>query len=163
MNKLNPANVYLTPQGFQTLKKEFDHLKKTERPEVVNTVAWAAGNGDRSENGDYIYGKKRLREIDRRLAFLTSRLTKAEVIDPSRVPYSAVYFGACVTIRDEDDQVKIYTIVGEDEIDLGAGKVSWKSPLGSALLYKSIDDWVTIRAPKGARDVQIIDITYPKD
>jgi transcription elongation factor GreB len=163
MNKLNPANVYLTPRGFQTLKDEFDHLKKKERPEVVNTVAWAAGNGDRSENGDYIYGKKRLREIDRRLAFLNSRLTKAEVIDPCRVPYKAVYFGASVTIKEEDDETKTYMIVGEDEIDLGAGKVSWKSPLGSALLYKCVDDWATIRAPKGTREVQIIDITYPKD
>ncbi len=158
---------YITPKGFSKLQSELEYLLKTERPEVTKTVAWAASNGDRSENADYQYGKKRLREIDRRLRFLTTRLDKAVVVDPlNNKGKDIVQFGAQVTIVNIDDDCdeevdhKIYTIVGVDEIKTEIGLISWRSPIGSALIGKKVGDEVKIRSPKGEYFFEIIKIEY---
>lgn len=151
---------YITPQGFQKLREEYQILLNGERPKVVETVAWAASNGDRSENADYIYGKRRLREIDRRLKFLTDRLEASEVVDPLKTQSEKVLFGATVTIEDEDANRISYQIVGEDEFDPKAFKVSWKSPLAKALLGKKQGDEVTIQKPAGNELVVIEKIEY---
>lgn len=149
---------YITPSGLRALTHEFNHLKTTERPEVTRVVSWAAGNGDRSENGDYIYGKKRLREIDSRLRFLAKRIESAEVIDPSSLSGTKVRFGATVTYADPEE--KVVYIVGEDEIEPGSGKISWKSPLARALMNKVEGDIVEFMTPKGACEVEILKVTY---
>ena len=151
---------YITPEGAAKLQEELRELKYDERPKLVDTIAWAAANGDRSENADYIYGKRRLREIDKRIEFLIKRLELAEVIDPSKVKSKTVRFGATVTILDEDDKEKRYKIVGVDEIDLDKGHISWKSPIGSALLNKSPGDLITVKTPKGERDIEVINIKF---
>src|SRR5688500_9647888 len=121
---------YITPAGYAALRAEYDALFLVERPQIVETVSWAAGNGDRSENGDYIYGRKRLREIDRRLGFLSKRMKAAKVVDPAaQADRSKVFFGATVTIADEDDAERTLTIVGNDETDAGAGRIGWDSPI----------------------------------
>jgi transcription elongation factor GreB len=149
---------YITPQGLRALTQEFNYLKFTERPEVTKVVSWAAGNGDRSENGDYIYGKKRLREIDSRLRFLAKRIESAEVIDPSSLKGLKIRFGATVTYSDPEE--KTVFIVGEDEIDPARGKISWKSPLAKALMNKEPGDVVEFHTPKGLVEVEILDVTY---
>ena len=149
---------YITPSGLRALTQEFNHLKLTERPEVTRVVSWAAGNGDRSENGDYIYGKKRLREIDSRLRFLAKRIESAEVIDHSSLGGTQVRFGATVTYSDPEE--KVVYIVGEDEIEPGLGKISWKSPLARALMNKEEGDIVEFMTPKGACEVEILKVTY---
>lgn len=141
---------YITPTGFAKLKAEYSELLHGERPKLVETVAWAASNGDRSENADYIYGKRRLREIDRRLRFLGDRIESAEVIDPQSVSLSKVVFGTKVTILNEDEIAFTYMIVGEDEYDPKLGKISWQSPVAKALLGKKIGDEVTIHKPNGS-------------
>jgi transcription elongation factor GreB len=141
---------YITPAGFQRLQAEYNKLVQGERPRLVETVAWAASNGDRSENADYIYGKKRLREIDKRLGFLSGRLDRAEVVDPKKLSGTKVVFGATVTVSDEDGIEKTYQIVGEDELDMGKGSISWKSPMAKALLGKGVGDEVQLQAPSGA-------------
>jgi transcription elongation factor GreB len=151
---------YMTPTGLKRLKDEYSHLIHKERPKVVETVAWAASNGDRSENADYQYGKKRLREIDRRLKFLLDRLEAAEVVDPTQVQSDRVLFGATVTIEDENGKESIYQIVGEDELDPKAGKISWKSPVARALLGKKREDSIQIQKPVGTAEVVIVDIEY---
>ena len=151
---------YITPAGFKKLQDEFQHLKRKERPEVVEVVSWAAGNGDRSENGDYIYGKKRLREIDRRLRFLSKRMDAAEIVDPTTVDSDRVRFGATVKVLDEDDVEKIYKIVGEDETEAETGKVSWKSPIARALFKAQEGDCVVVKTPQGAKDLEIVSIEY---
>ena len=151
---------YITPTGFESLRSEFKQLFHEERPKVVETVAWAAGNGDRSENGDYIYGKKRLREIDRRLRFLSRRIESAQVIDPAQQKSEKVVFGATLTVIGEDETEVTYQIVGEDEIDTSGGKISWKSPMAKALLGKSVGDEVLVKRPKGDVWVEIIDLNY---
>lgn len=151
---------YITEQGFQALKDEARRLFHDERPKIVETVAWAASNGDRSENADYLYGKKRLREIDRRLGFLARRMDIAEVVVPSQISSHTIVFGATVTIEDEDGEIKTYQIVGEDEVDTHANKISWKSPIASALLGKAIDQEVLVKKPKGDDWVTIIKIEY---
>lgn len=151
---------YITPAGAKRLREELHQLLYTERPEITRVVAWAAGNGDRSENADYTYGKRRLREIDRRIHFLTKRLEIAEIVDPCGMSSDQLRFGATVTIRNEDDTVKTYSIVGVDEIDIAKGHVSWISPLAKALLGKRKGDWATVQTPKGPRDVEIIEIRY---
>lgn len=151
---------YITPEGFQKLRDEYHHLLHKDRPKVVETVAWAASNGDRSENADYIYGKRRLREIDRRLKFLTGRLEAAEVVDPKSINANKVLFGATVTITDEDGVQAVYQIVGEDELDPKQGKISWRSPLAKGLLGKSLDDEATIEKPGGHEMVVIESIEY---
>lgn len=152
---------YMTPAGHARLQAEFTHLVKVERPEVVNIVSWAAGNGDRSENGDYIYGKKRLREIDRRLRFLTKRLDNAVVVDPTlQENTDRVYFGATVTVADQQDATFTYSIVGIDEADAGRGRISWISPLARALLKARLGDSVRFQSPGGLRELDILDIEY---
>ena len=151
---------YMTPGGAKRLQDELRQLKHVERPEVTRVVSWAAGNGDRSENADYTYGKKRLREIDRRLRFLTKRLESAEVVDPTTVKADHVLFGATVVIRDEDDVEKRYSIVGVDEVDVSKGKISWLSPLANAIFKAKVGDWVTFRAPSGVKEIEVVSIEY---
>ncbi len=154
------AKNYMTPAGARRLQDELRHLKTRERPEVVRVVEWAAGNGDRSENGDYIYGKKKLREIDRRIEFLLKRLEAVEVIDPTSVQSDQVLFGATVTIRDEEDRQRTFSIVGVDEADVSQGKISWVSPLARALFKARVGDVVQFRSPKGEQEVEIMDLSY---
>lgn len=151
---------YITPKGFKKLQDELDRLLNDERPKLCEVIAWAAGNGDRSENADYTYGKKRLRQIDGRVRFLTKRIQASEVVDPSQRDSDQVFFGATVTIRDEDGDERTYTIVGVDEIDLHKNRISWVSPLASALLKKSVGDIVTFKSPKGPRELEIVQVRY---
>jgi len=151
---------YITPAGFKRLQDELYELKHVERPKVTEVVAWAAGNGDRSENADYQYGKRRLREIDRRIRFLTKRIDAAEIVEYTKNSSDQVFFGATVTIRDEDDSLKTYSIVGIDESDLEKGKISWISPLANALFKARVGDWVTFKTPKGTREVEIVEVSY---
>ncbi|WP_028358024.1 transcription elongation factor GreB [Brackiella oedipodis] len=153
---------YITRQGYQKLRDELTHLMTTERPDVVSVVSWAASNGDRSENGDYLYGKKRLREIDRRIRFLTKRLDKAEVVDPEQQPNKdQVFFGATVAYMDQDEQEFTVTIVGVDEADPLQGKISWISPVARALTKAHEGDVVTLRTPAGEQELEILSVTYP--
>lgn len=151
---------YISEQGLQKLKAELKDLIQIERPKVVSAVAWAASNGDRSENADYIYGKRRLREIDRRVAFLTRRIEQAHVVAIDQVKSDKVVFGAAVTLIDEDGVEKKYQIVGEDELDVERGLISWRSPLAHALLNKKVGDEVIIRRPAGDWVVEIIAIEF---
>lgn len=152
---------YITPGGYARLKNELDHLLRTERPTVVDAVHWAALNGDRSENGDYIYGKRRLREIDRRIRFLTKRLDIAEVVDPaSRVDVDQVFFGATVTICDEQGGEQTYQIVGVDETDFARGRISWISPIARALIKSREGDTVRFQSPLGWREVEVVMVVY---
>ena len=152
---------YITPAGHQRLKEEFDQLWKVERPELVKTITWAAYNGDRSENGDYIYGKRRLREIDRRLRFLSKRLENAEVVDPGqRGECDQVFFGATVTVSNAQGEEHTYSIVGLDEVDPGRGRISWVSPLAKALLKAREGDTVKLHTPVGVEDLEVVEIRY---
>ncbi len=152
---------YLTPAGYARLDAEFNQLWKVERPKLVETIAWAASNGDRSENGDYIYGKKRLREVDRRIRFLSKRLEHAEVVDPAtREDTDQVFFGATVTVADEDGQEATYAIVGIDEADASRGRIAWISPMARALLKAREGDAVSVQTPEGRREVEIVEVRY---
>lgn len=152
---------YITPAGHARLKDELEHLVKRERPHVVEIVAWAASNGDRSENGDYIYGKRRLREIDRRIRFLTKRLEIAEIVDPLRqVSNDQVFFGARVTVSDIDGVENTYTIVGVDETDVSQGRISWISPLARALIKAREGDTIRFQSPVGIREIDILEVRY---
>ncbi len=152
---------YITPAGHARLKAELEHLVKRERPHVVEVVAWAASNGDRSENGDYIYGKRRLREIDRRIRFLTKRLDIAEVVDPLRQgDNDQVFFGARVRIADSDGSENTYTIVGVDEANASLGRISWISPLARALIKAREGDVVRFQSPVGVREIEILEVLY---
>ena len=152
---------YMTPPGFAALQAELRVLLREERPKIVEIVAWAAGNGDRSENGDYIYGKKRLREIDRRVRYLTKRLETAEVVDPARQQgLKQVFFGATVTYAHENGQEQTVTLVGIDEADVAKGKISWISPIARGLLKSEAGDTVDIRTPAGVESIDIIAVTY---
>lgn len=151
---------YITPSGIEKLKAEYHELMHVERPKVVEVVTWAAGNGDRSENADYQYGKKRLREIDKRVRFLTKRIEAAEIVDPSKMKSEIVRFGATVTLLDEDENEVTYQIVGEDEFDPKLKKVSWKSPIAKALLGKKLGDEVVIYKPSGEEHVSIEKVVY---
>ena len=156
------ARNYLTPQGYQRLRDEFARLLDDERPKMVETVSWAAKNGDRSENGDYLYGKKRLREIDRRLRFLTKRLDIAEVADPSLHHGSEqIFFGATVTYANAAGAERTVTIKGIDEADSLAGEVSWVSPIARALIKAHVGDEVTLMTPGGLEKLEILDVKYP--
>ena len=158
------ARNYMTPGGFARMSAELEHLVQKERPELVATVAWAASNGDRSENGDYIYGKKRLREIDRRIRFLIKRLDASEVVDPAAPRdedlAGQVFFGATVTVRNSRDEERTLAIVGVDEIDTARGYISWVSPMARALLKAREGDTVTLRTPVGAEEIEIVDVRY---
>lgn len=158
-----PATLknYMTPTGFNTLKEEKRVLQNDERPKVVEVVAWAASNGDRSENGDYIYGKKRLREIDKRIRYLTKRLESAEVVDPARQQgLEQVFFGATVCFTREDGSEHTVQIVGVDEADINVGKISWISPVAKALMKAREGDSVTLRSPAGVETLQVISVEY---
>jgi transcription elongation factor GreB len=151
---------YITPAGYARLKAELKQLVETERPEVVRTVSWAASNGDRSENGDYLYGKKRLREIDRRVRFLIKRLESAQVVQTSGRDTDQVFFGAAVRVKGRDGEREV-TIVGVDEVDPAKGHVSWISPIARALLKCREGDVVTLRTPAGEEKLEILEVRYP--
>ena len=152
---------YITPRGYARLKSEFTQLLDVERPELVKVVHWAASNGDRSENGDYIYGKKRLREIDRRIRFLNKRLDSAVVVDPAaRGATDQIFFGATVTYVDGAGEEHMIAIVGMDEVDPGRGHVSWISPIARALLRKREGDTATVLTPLGEQQIEIVEVRY---
>lgn len=154
---------YMTPQGYAALRNELIHLMNEERPAIVQIVSWAASNGDRSENGDYLYGKKRLREIDRRMRFLTKRLDMAEVVDPSLQPNrDQVFFGATVVYSDKKGEEHTVTIVGMDEADPLNGKISWISPVARALIKAREGDTVTLMTPAGPDELDVLEVRYPE-
>jgi transcription elongation factor GreB len=154
----------MTPGGFARLRRELDHLVSRERPELVATVAWAASNGDRSENADYLYGKKRLREIDRRIRFLVGRLDRAEVVDPATPrdddAEPRVFFGATVTVASTSGDERTVAIVGIDEIDTARGYISWISPMARALLRAREGDTVSVRTPAGTEELDVVSVRY---
>ncbi len=153
---------YITPAGYAALRVEYEQLFATERPALVETISWAAGNGDRSENGDYIYGRKRLREIDRRLGWLAKRMKAAKVVDPARQEdRSRAWFGATITIADEDDIERVLTLVGDDETDAGAGRIGWNAPLARALRGAAVGDLRRVELPAGVREYEVIALSYP--
>ncbi|SKB26410.1 transcription elongation factor GreB [Sphingopyxis flava] len=152
----------ISPAGYAALRAEYDALLGEERPKLVEVISWAAGNGDRSENGDYIYGRKRLREIDRRLAFLARRMKAARVVDPAAQPdKSRIWFGAHVELADENDMRRTVELVGDDEADAGAGRIGWNSPLARALRGAAVGDLRTVLLPAGAKEWEILSIAYP--
>lgn len=152
---------YITPAGLATLRARYAELQSIERPKIVETVSWAAGNGDRSENGDYIYGKRRLREIDRELGWLSKRMKAARVVDPSEQPdKTRVWFGATVTIADEDDQQRTLTLVGDDEADASNGRIGWNAPIARALRGAVIGDLRRVTLPAGEIEYEVIAIRY---
>jgi transcription elongation factor GreB len=151
---------YISPGGYRRLQEELARLWKVDRPPVVTTVAWAAGNGDRSENGDYIFGKKKLREIDRRIRYLSKCLDRAVVVDNFGKAPDRVFFGATVLISTEAGEQRTVTIDGVDELDSEGARISWRSPLASALLAAKVGDTVTVRAPRGPERVEIVEIRY---
>lgn len=160
--RLAGGRFYMTPEGHATLTAELHHLRAVERPHIVDIVSWAAGNGDRSENGDYLYGKRRLREIDRRMRFLMHRLRHAEVIDPKQQSNRAqIFFGASVTYINEREEELTVAIVGVDEADMALGKISIASPVALALLRARVGDEVPVRTPRGVEMVEILSIAYP--
>ncbi|MBC9031797.1 transcription elongation factor GreB [Sphingomonas sp. JC676] len=153
---------YITPAGYAVLRAEYDALLGDERPKLVEVISWAAGNGDRSENGDYIYGRKRLREIDRRLGWLSKRMKAAKVVDPSQQQdRSRVYFGATVTVADEDDNERTITLVGDDETDAGKGLIGWSAPFARALRGAAVGDLRRVTLPGGEREYEVIAVAYP--
>ena len=155
------AKNYVTPRGYARLKTELTQLLDAERPELVKVIQWAASNGDRSENADYIYGKRRLREIDRRINYLTRRLDNAEVVDPAaRGATDQVFFGATVTCMSGTGETRTVTIVGIDEADPGRGHVSWVSPIAKALLKRRAGDVATLSTPAGEEEIQIVEVRY---
>jgi transcription elongation factor GreB len=152
---------YITPNGYTRLKTALKHLLERERPEVVKAVSWAASNGDRSENADYIYGKRRLREIDRRIRFLTKRLDLAEVVDPAAREWTdQVFFGATVRIARQDGSEQLLSIVGIDEIDTERGRISWVSPMARALTRAREGETVTLRTPAGTEEIEVVEVSY---
>ncbi|MFL6736354.1 MAG: transcription elongation factor GreB [Sphingomonas sp.] len=153
---------FITPEGFARVRAEYDELFGTERPKLVETIAWAAANGDRSENGDYIYGRKRLREVDRRISHLSRIMKAAKVVDPStQQSRDQVRFGATVELADEDDDRRTITVVGDDEADAGVGRIGWSAPLARALIGAKVGDERVVRLPSGEKSYEIIDIRYP--
>ena len=153
---------YITPDGFRKLRAEYEALFAGERPKLLETIAWAAANGDRSENADYQYGRKRLREVDRRINFLSKRMAAAKVKDPARqVDRSRAWFGATVTLAGEDDKERIVTLVGEDEADASAGRISYYSPIARAVRGAAVGDTRRVTLPGGERDYEVVAIAYP--
>lgn len=158
----DPPN-YITPAGYAALRAEYQRLYEHERPALLETISWAAGNGDRSENGDYIYGRKRLREIDRTLDRLSRRMKAAQVVDPALQPDRArIFFGATVTIADENDTTRTVTLVGDDEADAATGRISWSSPLARALKGAAVGDVRRVTLPGGEREWEVVGVAYPK-
>lgn len=160
---MKPDGPPITPAGMAALRARYDHLLGTERPEIVEIVSWAAGNGDRSENGDYLYGRKRMREIDRELAHLARRMKNLRVVDPAaQAERGKVFFGATVELADEDDSRITITIVGDDEQDASAGRIGWAAPLARALRGAAVGDLRTVRLPSGEKEWEVISIAYPR-
>ncbi|MEO7505383.1 MAG: transcription elongation factor GreB [Sphingomicrobium sp.] len=158
-----PPERFITPAGMASLRAEYEALFGGERPKLVEVIAWAAGNGDRSENGDYIYGRKRLREIDRRLSFLSKAMKQAKVVDPSiQAERDRVHFGATVELADEEDERRTLTLVGEDEADATAGRISWRAPIARALVGATVGDERVVRLPAGEKSYEVIAIHYPE-
>jgi len=152
----------ITPAGFAAMRARYETLFSVERPKMVEIVSWAAGNGDRSENGDYIYGRRRLREIDRELSHLSRRMKAVRVVDPAQQEdHGRVWFGATVTIADEDDNERTVTLVGEDEADASAGRISWRAPLARALRGAALGEVRKVELPGGTKDYEVVGITYP--
>ncbi|MDX3911784.1 MAG: transcription elongation factor GreB [Sphingobium sp.] len=159
---MTPHPNYITPQGYAALREEYDHLLGTERPRIVEVVSWAAGNGDRSENGDYLYGRKRMREIDGQLRRLSKKMKDAKIVDPSQQPdKSRVYFGATVIIADEDDNQRTLTIVGNDETNTDQGRIGWGAPLARALRSAAVGDVRRVMLPAGEKEYEVVEISYP--
>ena len=159
---MKPDGPPITPAGMAALRERYDHLLGTERPEITAIVSWAASLGDRSENADYQYGRKRMREIDRELAHLARRMKAAKVIDPAQVPDKArAWFGATVTIADEDDDERTLTLVGDDEQDASAGQIGWSAPIARALRGAAVGDVRTVRLPSGEKEWEVLAIDYP--
>ena len=157
------ADRYITPEGLARIRSEYDELFAAERPKIVETVSWAASLGDRSENADYIYGKRRLREIDRRLGYLARIMKDAKVVDPARQEArDQVRFGATVELADEDDNRRTLTIVGDDEADATAGRIGWNAPVARALIGAKIGDERTVRLPSGEKSYEVLAIRYPE-
>ena len=153
---------YITPAGYAVLRAEYEQLLVGERPKLVETISWAAGNGDRSENGDYIYGRKRLREIDRRLSYLAKVMKSAKLVDPARQEQrDTVRFGATVELADEMDERRILTLVGEDEADATNGLISWSAPIARALIGARVGDERIVRLPAGEKSYEVLSIRYP--
>ena len=153
---------YITPAGYRRLREEYEALFGTERPKLVETIAWAAANGDRSENGDYIYGRKKLREIDRRLGHLSKVMKAAKVVEPgAQGARDQVRFGATVDLADQDDGRRTLTIVGDDEADASAGRIGWSAPLARALIGAKVGDERIVRLPAGEKSYEVIEIRYP--
>lgn len=153
---------YITPAGFAALRAEYEQLLGTERPAIVEVVSWAAGNGDRSENGDYLYGRKRMREIDRRLSWLAKRMKAAKIVDPAAQPdRTRVFFGATVTLADDDDVERVVTLVGNDEAEAGDGRIGWDSPLARALRGATVGDVRRVALPAGDKMWEVMAIDYP--
>jgi transcription elongation factor GreB len=153
---------FITPEGFARIRAEYEELFGVERPKLVDTIAWAAGNGDRSENGDYIYGRKRLREIDRRLGYLSKVMKQAKVVDPAgQEQRDTVRFGATVELADEDDERRTLTLVGEDEADASTGRISWAAPIARALVGARVGDERIVRLPSGEKSYEVMAIRYP--
>ena len=160
---MQPDGNPITPAGMAALRARYDHLLGTERPAIVEVVSWAAGNGDRSENGDYLYGRKRMREIDRELNFLAKRMKAARVIDPVRQPdQTRVLFGATVEIADEDDNRMVLTLVGDDEQDATARRIGWSAPIARALRGAKVGDLRKVRLPSGEKEWEVLTISYPE-
>lgn len=158
----DPSPRYITPQGFARIREEYEELFSTERPKLVETISWAAANGDRSENGDYIYGRKRLREIDRRLSHLSRIMKAAKIIDPaSQQSRDQVRFGATVELADEADNRRMLTIVGDDEADASAGRIGWSAPIARALIGARTGEERIVRLPSGEKSYEIMAIRYP--
>jgi transcription elongation factor GreB len=157
----NPSPRFITPQGLERIRAEYEELFAGERPKLVETIAWAAANGDRSENGDYIYGRKKLREIDRRLGYLAKVMKAAKVVDPASQSTDQVRFGATVELADEDDARRTVTIVGDDEADAAAGLIGWSAPLSRALVGARIGDERVVRLPAGEKSYEVMGIDYP--
>jgi transcription elongation factor GreB len=157
----DPPPRFITPAGFAQVRAEYDHLFGTERPQLVETISWAAANGDRSENGDYIYGRKRLREVDRRLSHLARIMKAAKVVDPATQSTDQVRFGAAVELADEHDARRTVTIVGDDEADAGAARIGWSAPLARALVGARIGDERVVRLPSGEKSYEVLTILYP--
>jgi transcription elongation factor GreB len=159
---MKPAGPPITPAGMASLRARYDHLLGKERPEIVEIVSWAAGNGDRSENGDYLYGRKRMREIDRELAFLARRMKALRVVEPAeQTDRNKVFFGATVELADEEDERLVITLVGDDEQDASTGRIGWSAPLARALRGAAVGDLRTVRLPSGEREWEIMAVSYP--
>ena len=156
-----PRPRLITPEGFARIRSEYEALFGTERPKLVETISWAAANGDRSENGDYIYGRKKLREIDRRLGYLAKVMKAAKVVDPASQSTDEVRFGATVELADEDDARRTVTIVGDDEADASAGRIGWSAPIARALIGARPGDERVVRLPSGEKSYEVVEITYP--